>query len=331
MVNVYKLGGYVRILKALHFQVVSLMLLALMLTFSSFVEAACSFRNNSTQTINLNIGPVTVQRDTPIGSLLKQGNVEVSTIIECLGNTNPNYYTFTYNGAVSSGIAHVYNTNIPGVGMALWIGGSTGGVWSYFDNPAGTDNTGQGSVTYYNVVYRLVKTGNIISGALNSGQIGAWTVTGITPAIINVTGGAVTQVACAINTPTLNFPMGDVLASSFGTMAGFVNAKTNTQNLGLNCDADANINVMLQGTQNPDVSTTSVLSLTGQGDAGVARGVGIQLLYNGTPLALNNRITLRQSSGGQETFPITARYYQTRTSVSTGSANASATLDITYQ
>ncbi|HDS5029757.1 fimbrial protein [Enterobacter kobei] len=57
----------------------------------------------------------------------------------------------------------------------------------------------------------------------------------------------------------------------------------------------------------------------------------MQIVYNGAPLMLNNRIVLKTSSGGQETFPLTARYYQTRTTVSTGTANASATLNLTYQ
>lgn len=63
----------------------------------------------------------------------------------------------------------------------------------------------------------------------------------------------------------------------------------------------------------------------------MAKGVGVQLLYNGSPFILNNRIVLKRSSGGQETFPLTARYYQTKTAVTTGKANASATLDLTYQ
>ncbi len=149
---------------------------------------------------------------------------------------------------------------------------------------------------------------------------------------LNVTGGSISSVACSITTPTLTFPIGDISASSFGTTVGTIpSGGQNTQNLGLNCNAGANINVTLQGTQNPDVGTTSVLALTGQGNADVASGVGVQLVYNGSPLVLNNRIVLKRSAGGQETFPITARYYQTKTSVTTGKANASATLDLTYQ
>ncbi|MNH37426.1 Fimbria adhesin protein precursor [compost metagenome] len=87
----------------------------------------------------------------------------------------------------------------------------------------------------------------------------------------------------------------------------------------------------MTGTQNTDTSTTGVLQLTNAGAANVAKGVGIQILYNNTPLALNNNIVLKTSAGGQETFPFVAQYYQTRNPVSTGSANATMTLNLTYQ
>lgn len=312
-------------LKYLRLAIINLMLVISVVTYSKVTFATCSFASGyTTRTDNLNFGSVVVQRDTPVGTLIFQGQQQGSTYINCTGDVNTNYYTFSYNGAVSSGISHVYNTNIPGVGVSVY-------TWAYYDNPAGTDNTTNGAVKTYIIKYNLIKTGAITSGVLMTGKIGTWTVTGITPLIINVSGGNVTQVACAITTPSLNFPLGDVLASSFGSTVGFVNTKTNTQNLGLNCDAGANINVALNGTQNPDVSTNSVLALTGQGNSDVAKGVGVQILYNGSPLVLNNRIVMKQSSGGQETFPITARYYQTKTAVTTGKANASATLDLTYQ
>lgn len=204
-----------------------------------------------------------------------------------------------------------------------------------FDNPASF---------YYNSVAQswsfgeryvtLIKVGEITSGRINSGLLSRIYGDGdrVTAVGYNIPSFAVTQVACSITTPNLTFPIGNVLSANFGSAIGTIpSGAQNTQNLGLSCDAGANINVMLQGTQNPDVGSTSVLALTGQGNADVAKGVGVQLLYNGTPLVLNNRIVLKQSAGGQETFPITARYYQTKTSVSTGKANASATLDLTYQ
>jgi type 1 fimbria pilin len=145
---------------------------------------------------------------------------------------------------------------------------------------------------------------------------------------VQLTGGTINALACSITTPQLTFPIGD----SFGSVVGTTPAVAqNTQNLGVNCSPGTNIMVSLSGIQNPDGANTSVMALTGQGNTGTAKGVGVQLLYNGTPLALNSRLLLKQSSGGQETLPLTARYYQTLTSVESGSANASATLNLTYQ
>ena len=51
------------------------------------------------------------------------------------------------------------------------------------------------------------------------------------------------------------------------------------------------------------------------------------------PLKLDNNIVLKTSAGGQEFPPgtFTARYFQTKDNVTAGSANATATLNITYQ
>lgn len=145
-------------------------------------------------------------------------------------------------------------------------------------------------------------------------------------------GGTINVLACTITTPQLTFPIGDISAAAFGATVGTtpVGAQ-NTQNLGLNCDAGANVNVSISGIQNPDIAATSVLALTGQGNTGTAKGVGVQLLYNGTPLTLNTRLPLKPAAGGLEAFPLTARYYQTQTTVEPGTANASATLNLTYQ
>jgi type 1 fimbria pilin len=312
----------------------------------------------------INYGNITVQRDAPIGSAISveiTGNMQPAYTCVTTGGEGSsagiysNILTFAFVGSDGS---RVYNTNVPGVGISfayngneragastfngregtIGIGGTTGTGADYYTD-YWTSNPGETDSYSLQPVIKLWKTANIVSGSL-SGQLasfvfnsnqyrtGSWG-----PNIAIVAGsGSITQVACSITTPSLTFPIGNILATTFGTTVGTTpSGAQNTQNLGLNCDAKANINVSLSGTQNPDVGTTSILALTGQSTAGVAKGVGVQILYNGTPLILNNRIVLKQSSGGQETFPLIARYYQTKTSVSTGSANASATLNLTYQ
>lgn len=308
-----------------------------LLVFSGYSFATCTLEGGSTVTQTVYPGTITVQRDVPVGTVFWSSTLPLSNQVigGCTADSVTLYYSFVYNGAQSSGFTHYYKTPVPGVAMSVTVTGMSGGFLGYYDNPRYVDNF-MGPYTIYTdtgTKVSLIKTGPITSGVMPSGQIGLWTAdSGDTFMKLFMGNTTVNQVACSISTPSLTFPIGDILASRFGSTVGFIpTGVQNTQNLGLECDAGANINIMLQGTRNPDVSTTSVLALTGQGNADVAKGVGVQLLYNGTPLVLNNRLVLKRSSGGQETFPITARYYQTKATVSTGKADASATLDLTYQ
>ncbi len=304
----------------------------------------------------INYGSIVVQRDLPVGQPISNeiyGSLAQAYICQTTGgegsSTGMKSVILPYQFTSSSGV-RVYQTNVPGVGISFgWYEQSTAGaagftgnnyitttdtqIYSWSSNPGEYDNY------KFQPIILLWKTGNIASGSL-SGQIAAFIAftaqfgggSQVSNIPVYAGSGSIIQVACSITTPNLVFPIGDVLASSFGSAVGTTPANaSNTQNLGLNCDAGANINVVLNGTQNPDVGTTSVLALTNQGSADVAKGVGVQILYNGSPLVLNNRIVLKQSSGGQETFPITVRYYQTKTTVTTGKANVSATLNLTYQ
>ena len=125
--------------------------------------------------------------------------------------------------------------------------------------------------------------------------------------------------------------MGNVSVDKFSSQIGFSPDNSATQNMVLSCDANANVNIMLAGVKNPDSSKDSVLSLSNQGQPGVADGVGIEILYDGQPLELNKLLNLMRSNGGQEILPITAHYYQTKSQVKPGNANGIATLNLTYQ
>ena len=304
----------------------------------------------------VNYGNIIVQRDVPVGQAISNEIVgQLALAYSCTATADEGTtagissailsYAFT-----SASGRRVYNTRLPGVGISFGFTEDTTAGSAHY---SGTSYLTAGNILTFSwsssagyiyayrfqPVIQLWKTGDITSGAL-SGQLAsfvAWTAQfrGGSPAPeipINAGSGSVVQVACSVTTPSLVFPIGEIPASYFGTTIGATpGAAQNTQNLGLNCDSGANISVMLSGIQNPDVSDSSVLALSGQGSAGVASGIGVQLIYNGAPLSLNSTLLLKQSTGGQETFPVTARYYQTKTAVGTGTANASATLNIIYQ
>lgn len=306
---------------------VGILLIMVFWCFSFNVFAECVFADGQgPQTLSFSPDNVIVQRDVPIGSVIYSSITGAGQmLLSCDGSTNTNYYKMLYLGGVATSINHAYATNIPGVAISVNL------AWGYLDNPPSSDNTGTGSVSLPPINYKLYKTGDIQSGKFSTGQIGTWTVSGITPLTINMNSGGVTQVACSITTPNLTFPIGNVSKEDFGTTPGFTPAKTSIQALGLDCDPSANINVTLNGQQNPDVSDDSVMALNNQGGANTAQGVGVQLLYDGQPLVINTPLALKTSSGGKELFPLTARYYQTRNTVTVGEANTSATLTLTYQ
>lgn len=284
-------------------------------------------------------GALTVQRDAPVGSIIGTMTFSNSSrSVNCSGpGTMSRYRTLTYSGGVLSGLPNVYRTNLTGVGI------QTDASEAYFTNPYQlfqSTNGGAGVLygNHHTIIVNLIKTGDIVPGTLAPGEIANELFTDeqggrvLTETLTMPGGNSIAVLACGLATQTLTFPIGNIFATAFGTTVGTIPAGAQTTtNLGLNCNAGANINVSLSGIQNPDVADSSVLALTGQGSAGVAQGVGVQLLYNGSPLQLNNRIVMKRSSGGQDALPLTARYYQTKTTVTTGSANTSATLNLTYQ
>ncbi|GAB5071967.1 hypothetical protein SedNR2807_21530 [Citrobacter sedlakii] len=189
----------------------------------------------------------------------------------------------------------------------------------------------------YRPAVSLIKTGPISPGQLSPGLVAEIQArqsdgeVGIQKYYLTAAANII-QTACTVTTTTLTFPMGNILANEFQGK-GTTSENEVTANLGLDCDPDANVNITLTGTQNPDSTESSTLALSGQGtvDSGVADGIGVQLLYNNTLLKLNNKLTLKKSEGGAESFPISARYIQTKDLVKPGKANATAVLSLTYQ
>lgn len=304
----------------------------------------------------VNYGNIIVQRDAPQGQAISNeifGSLAHAWTCKATGGEGSSAgiksgllsYAFT-----SSNGRRVFNTNLPGVGISLgFYKDTTAGAARYsgtnfiggdnFMTISWSSNADDLDINDFQPIIQFWKTGNITSGSV-TGQLASFIaytaqyrggeMAGEIP--INAGTGSITQVACSINTPSIIFDIGEVLASRFGTEIGTTPPEgQKTKNLIMDCDPEANINVMLTGVKNPDVNDDSVLALTGQNTAGVASGVGVQLIYNNMPLTLDSRIVMKRSSGGQEMFPLTARYYQTATTVTTGTANAAATLNLTYQ
>lgn len=180
----------------------------------------------------------------------------------------------------------------------------------------GTGTVGEGGITIGNVASARACTENTYCGG---------------SATISVSSSVVvTKVACSMNSGfSLAFSMGQITADQF-TGINSVSSETKTENLELNCDKGTNVNVTLSGVQNPDSTDTSILALSPTSNT--AQGIGVQLLYNNVPIKLNSLLNIDTAAPeGMRTYPITARYIQTKDKVTPGSANTTATLNVIYQ
>ncbi|MHB7569440.1 fimbrial protein [Citrobacter braakii] len=283
---------------------------------------------------NIDIGTIYAQRDIPVGQ--KIGTIKLfppftGSWLGCQGGELISVSMF--RDAIS-GFPHIYNTGIPGVGIKVYY---TAFTQDTFDNPPRTGTMGQGAIPVdgsglgQGVTVELYKTGPITSKNIDSGLYFQKTYDNLEVVRGSIVAGQVIQLACSLNSSTITVPLPDALGSAF-TGRGTTKGDT-AFTINLNCDAGTRINASLSGTQSAETSNNSILALSGAGTSGVASGIGIQLLYDNTPLKLNNNIVLKTSAGGQEFPPgaFTARYFQTKDNVTAGSANATATLNITYQ
>ncbi|MGL5389647.1 MAG: fimbrial protein [Serratia sp. (in: enterobacteria)] len=315
------------------------------LFFCQSTFAACMWYSSpwSINVTTTNLGNTIVQRDTPIGSTLmttfvSNGYDSNTRFAYCMAGETGSWNISGVSPV--SGFAHTYQTNVAGVGLRIQAAtssfyyGASGSPDTYYVETTTAPWPGRGWAwsnwgTGYTI--SLIKTGPTGNGDIGATQ-STFTLTGLGALLrLNITGGTITTVACSITTPNVNVPLDPVLASSF-TAVNSTRGDT-PFTIGLECDAGARINASLSFTQNTGTSNNSVIQLTGAGTPGVATGVGIQLLYGSTILKNNTNVVLKTSTGGQE-FPagaFTARYFQTAGTVTTGDANATATLNLTYQ
>ncbi|WMT16051.1 fimbrial protein [Serratia fonticola] len=331
------------------------MVLPLIYTTPSWAFGICS---TATPSVSISGSALMVQRDVKVGDPLSDSILvsPLQTIFTCPSTPvysgvwqNFGFKTSNAFTGLKAGSQHIYATSVSGIGFTL--GASQNDASTVYWLPSTSASPLDGNVNQIAMVaiqnsnfsssrgsanIKLYKTGPINSGVL-SGKVGSFiigsSVAGgggwATEVPINISAINVTVLACTLNTPSISVPLGDVQAGLFTGVGSTLGTKS--FNLGLNCSAGARVNVSMSGIQNADTVNTSVLALTGAGNTNVAKGVGTQILYNGTPMKLGENLLLKTSAGGVETLGFQARYYQTLANVVPGQANTSATLNITYQ
>lgn len=327
---------------------------ALLLVLSKGALASCAFmdsRFDANATVNINMGNVVVQRDTPIGTVVATVNDSAlggrNNFFEC---TSSGFTTQWAEGSggftpVTYGGQTLYQSGVPGLAFRVVTpgAGSTAGRYGTGALPRslnGVSCLSSGGVwyrlcggTWGNYRLQLVKIAATTgSGTLMSGSITRALVVGES-SIINYTiaSGSVQTVACSVTSSNITVPMSKTKNTDF---SGVNTTSGETDfSIKLNCDAATNINLTISpGSSGATDTKQGILKLDNIGAADAASGVGVQVLYNSAPVALGSRMMIATTTadGGYD-IPLKARYIQTEARVMPGKADANATFTMTYQ
>ncbi|HEQ1859416.1 TPA: fimbrial protein [Providencia alcalifaciens] len=233
-------------------------------------------------------------------------------------------------------------SNITGIGLAISNSNlANTSLLNFVHGPLG----GTGDRFFFSSPYRpqwtitIKKTGAVNSGGyLRSGAVARLTQHNYTPttttwnlSTLSIPANAIkiNVLSCSLtnNKNTYDINMGDWYDTQFKNIND--TQGTTAIPIALSCLSGTNIKVTVT-SDNIDNAANGQLGLTG---ADKATGISLQLLNNvGTPIVLNQQFT--QQDGVTQTdyiFGWKARYIKTAATVTPGTANANATVNIRYE
>ncbi|WP_342136524.1 fimbrial protein [Providencia rettgeri] len=245
---------------------------------------------------------------------------------QCYGSVDFNYHANWNNNNPSP-------SNIPGI--AVGVKYLTSGVTRVlpFRYPE-SFSTGMGGLEW---VVDIHKTGPVTSGGvIRSGNLatGIKKVNSGNPlgiSIIRFTSNfriIVTSCSLKNNQSTYNIAMEDWFDSDFPSI-GSASDEIDIP-ITLTCQAGANVKATVTSSAGYADANTGKLNLVG---ANSAKGIAIQLLdRNDNPIKLNSKISLQDNvPQGDYFFDWTARYIRTGETLTPGTANSNATVNIQYE
>jgi major type 1 subunit fimbrin (pilin) len=330
-----------------------LLAILLLLSTSRVFASSCT---GGLQAFTLSLpATVSVPRDMAVGSLLTSWIYSASStgLYSCRGTNDAiggrgavAYFTSATASSVNApsggSSVTVYQTNVPGVGIAVagsiyngYAGWSSwNGFTTSYGGPIWTPLNGTYSVGAQ-VAVALVKTGNITGGVIPGVVVlnfAPYTSAGTqTNQLDTYAITPVTIVSLACTTPNVTVPLGTHSPSEMASVGATAAAVSFDVSLN-NCPAGLNsVKYRIDPVTTVVNSAQSIVALDGSSSAS---GVAVQLLNSaGTaafPLSsLQTFSSYSKSTGGSYTIPLKARYYRTGT-ITPGTANTSMTFTMQY-
>ncbi len=242
----------------------------------------------------------------------------------------------------------VYRTNVPGVGIAVAAQDPNRPMVALSDRRTVLYGTTQNKPGAWgaNVRVFLVAIGPTVGGTIRSQEVATFDLRPLDLIIHNnvrfiipgVVINAPLKPTCSVTTSSVPMSLGQVTVSAFKGVGS--HAGSATESIRLNCGGGggSTLDVFVTVTdQTQPANRTDVLSLAG---GSTADGVALQLLrgptlirYGADSSAIGNPNQWLAGSTGNGTFtiPLTARYIQTGSSITPGTANGVATFTMAYR
>jgi len=243
------------------------------------------------------------------------------------------------------GLPNVYETNVPGIGIIVWadfqIAMNVGNTLTPWWKIAAGGNHG---LYISNVKMQFYVTGPVSSGTVTfSGPfVESWgnsplpIATGALKYAEMEVNGSVSIQSSTCETPNISVDLDKHLSSEFSG----INSKSTAKAFNFEikkCDPGMNsVNYTFKPAAGVTLKQagTSNQYITLDGSS-TATGVGIQVLYeNDTLVPFNSKIKYtgyNKTTGGSYTIPMKARYIQTASTITGGTANSAVEFTMSYE
>nr|AAP44769.1 MrkDV3 [Klebsiella pneumoniae] len=307
--------------------------------------AVCTRLSSPTVMLDMVVGRVVVPPDLPVGSVILTRDWTMSApggaSYCCIFGTNRFAAKIVSPGATDLG-NKIYFTNVPGIGMCFSRGGATVNI-VYFDGYSfRVYNTTNYSLKDHVLRGDYQTAATTRSGTLAAGKYTSydWESGGNPILETYLSANAITVVSpsCSVlSGKNMNVDVGAIRRTDLkgvGTTAGGKDFNIELQCSGaLSETGYANISTSFSGTLATSTTATMGALLNEKAGSGMAKGVGIQVLKDGSPLQFNKKYTVGRLNNQETryiTIPLHARFYQYGPTTSTGEVESHMIFNLTY-
>ncbi|WP_083840235.1 fimbrial protein [Pseudomonas sp. S9] len=320
-------------LKHIHLKYLAVLIVALFLPFVlGTAQAQCKFINGfsvENKYLVPNSGVIASTNTaigTPIGAYSERPKSLSANYANC---TSPGTASRTVAGTLLSSEPYTYATDNPSVGIRFFDDSAAYGR-RYWGGGAAESKTGNWSWIDGRIGAELIALGPLQTTRINSSAVATFSLDGLVIMTVRVASVTISVQTC--KTSDVAVELGAQLVSSFSGPGSTTPAKAFNIEL-TSCPPGAD-GIFYQLDPLTAILPESGQSVVALDSSSSATGIGIQLLDgNSSPFALANKTKLAEYDSGRVadySIPFAARYYQTASKVTTGTANTALIFTITY-